>query len=180
MFKFMHAVILTVLMLAGATLVQAQCTYVPHNPSLVVSPSSVAIETEQTGQTEQYYILELDDQDEVIGPSCSCNAFTRQFCYRQETVSDPYAPNVFERYIIVNPTSAQCVNLKPPGCGTSHATIAILVQQNQGGTTPPHRYSYRTVVRASTNGADPILATVQYVYSRRDFWANTCQGQAQP
>lgn len=178
----MKKTLLILTLLLTPTIAHAQCAYIQHAPSLVVNPTAAAIETETTGQTEQNYILDLDNQDELIGPQCqaNCASFARQFCFRQETYTDISAPGVVDRHITVSPSGFTCVTLKPPGCGTSFATILVNVKQDQGGTTPPHRYQYKTTVRATTNGSDPILAQTAYAYNRHDYLGNTCQYQPTP
>lgn len=179
MFKFVHALILVALMITGATIAEAQCAYHSVNPSLTVTPSAVAVDRGTT-LMEQTYILDLDNQDFFEGTGCSCNFFSRQFCFRQETTSDFYAPGVPGRFITLSPPGFQCVTLHAPGCGSSHATIAVFVQADQGGVTPAHRYSYKTTVRTLPDGSTPILASATYYFNVHDEFANTCQGQVQP
>lgn len=179
MFKFVHALILVALMFAGATIAEAQCAYHSLPPTLTVSPSAVAIDP-NTGVIEQTYLLDLQNQDYLDGTGCNCNSFSRQFCFRQETTSDFYAPSVQARFIAVSPPGFTCQIFHTQGCGTSGATIAVRVQADQGGVTPAHRFSYKTTIRALPDGQTPILASAVYYFNVHDELGNTCQGQVQP
>lgn len=141
---------------AGAVCVQ-------HNPSIIAQPMSVDVETEATGQTEEFFQVDITSNDEI-----GCAA--RTYDFQTQLGSEPTRP--YPHCITVDPVGHTSYSMGPGG----NVIFIVHVTQDVNCTTPPHTYKVPFYVRnGGPTGA--LISTTTMIYNRHDAWGNTCKVQ---
>lgn len=161
----MRIFIAIVLLFVFASPLHATCN---KNATLTVTPASVDVDTEQTGQYFQEATVHLVNIDDT---GCA----SRQFCFYPQLVSNTQGSiALLDSHLLIEPVGDwHCVGLLPQDT----ADFTMTVTQDQSGTTPPHKYNIYARTRSGPSFSYPINDNGMgaFVYNRHDPWGNTCK-----